>query len=156
MYIQLSDYLCTYPLRRFANWLPPAEITTNTVNNNIRDLLNRIQYLFNTKSRPLVSERPKTPSGDPKEQQLLDEMYLLSEEELIKKAGPENANYSERWITSSVLAGKVVDDRNLIELYWLAIEEFRDASMIYRGNVYWAIERAEIARAQRIDKSNNK
>lgn len=133
----------------FANWSPPAEITTNTVNTNIADLLNGIQYLFNTKSRPLVSEPTRTLSADPKEQKLLDEMYLLSEEELIKKAGPENANYSERCITSSVLSRKVVDDRNLTELYWLAIEEPRDASGIYRCNVYWAIERAEIARAQK-------
>jgi hypothetical protein len=75
-------------------------------------------------------------------------MELLSVEELIKITGPENPDPNERLLAAQALVGKVIDDKNLTELYWLAIEELpRDASGIYLCDTLRAIARAEIAKS---------
>jgi hypothetical protein len=82
----------------------------------------------------------------PEDQELLSKTETLSEEELIRKAGPFNSDYKTRWLAAEVLSNTVADDKNLLNLYWLAIEEVWDASCQYRCSIYKAILRAEKAR----------
>jgi hypothetical protein len=78
---------------------------------------------------------------------LLEKAHLLSEKELIKQAGFENTDRDSRDAAVYELAYTVIDDTNLIDLYWLAVNEVTDASMKYRNSVYIAILRAEKSKA---------
>jgi hypothetical protein len=82
----------------------------------------------------------------PEDQELLSKTETLSEEELIRQAAPFNSDYKTRWLAAEVLANTVADDKNLLSLYWLAIEEVWDAACQYRCSIYEAILRAEKAR----------
>lgn len=78
---------------------------------------------------------------------LLEKAHRLSEKELIKQAGPENTDHKSRYAAVFELAYTVVNDTNLMDLYWLAVNELTDASMEYRNHVYKAILRAEKSKA---------
>jgi len=88
------------------------------------------------------------------DQELLNKTETLNEDDLILQAGPFNGDYKERWLAVEVLSHTVSDDRCLIELYWLAIEEIHDASCQYRCAIYAAIKRAEMAKALRSNWEN--
>jgi hypothetical protein len=134
----------------FTNWSPPPEILTRTTDTILTDLRTLIQDIAERKSKPLVWEPLRVQFADPEKQKWFERMELLSVEELIKMTGPENADSDERYWAAQALAGKVIDEKNLTDLYWLAIEEFpSDASGFFRCNTYAAIERAEIAKAQK-------
>jgi hypothetical protein len=134
----------------FSNWSPPAEMMADLSNGMVSDLRMGILDIVKMKSKPLAIESTLALFADPEKQKWFERIKLLSAEELIKISGPENPDDNERHIASEVLAGKVVDDKNLIELYWLAIEELpHDPSGRYRCCTYQAIERAEIAKAQK-------
>jgi hypothetical protein len=134
----------------FTNWSPPPEIMTKTTDLILTDLRSAVQRIVRMKSKPLVKEPYRIEFADPEEQKWFEGLELLPVEELIKKTGPENTDSSERYLGALALSGKVIDDRNLTELYWLAIEELtHDASGFYRCCVYHAIERAETAKAQK-------
>ncbi len=134
----------------FMNWSPSAEWMANlSWNDMVIDLGLGIQTIEGWKNKPLEKRPVQIHFGDPEAQKKIREMELLSEEELIQKAGPENDDITERWYCVEILAQSVADDKNLAELYWLAIEEpFTDGSQQFRYALYWAIVRAEIARAQ--------
>jgi hypothetical protein len=83
----------------------------------------------------------------PEDQELLNKTETLTEDDLIRQAAPFNGDYTERWLAAEVLSRTVSDDRCLIELYWLVIEEIHDASCQYRCAIYKAIKRAEMAKA---------
>ena len=76
----------------------------------------------------------------------LEKIEALSEKELIQLADPSNEDESVRYDAIMVLSCNVIDDKNLIDLYWLALEELRDAVSAYRRNICTAILRAERAK----------
>jgi hypothetical protein len=86
---------------------------------------------------------------DPKGQQLLRRTETMSEEELIKQASPFDMDYTARWLAAEFLSWKVRSDRNLDELYWLALEDMDGTDIFYRCCIYYAILRAEKARAEK-------
>lgn len=83
----------------------------------------------------------------PEDRKSLDEMEALKEEDLILRAAPFNGDGMKRWLAVEVLSRTVSDDKNIIDLYWLALEEIHDASCQYRCAIYEAIKRAEMAKA---------
>jgi hypothetical protein len=118
-------------------------------NDMSHDLRERMRREIEKKDIKLVREHSRWPYGSPESQKLISKMELLSVGELIKMAGPENTDRTQRYNATYVLGLVVIDDKNLSDLYWLAIEDMPDASGIYLCNVYEAIERAERARAQK-------
>jgi hypothetical protein len=132
----------------FQNWSPP-ETMTGPETYMLVDLRIGIERLKNMKNQTLIPKRLKIEFADPGKQKWYERIETLPLEELICLTGPENADPSERYFASHALPGRVIDSKNLAELYWLAIEELEDdASGIYLCSIYEAIERAEIARAQ--------
>jgi len=73
----------------------------------------------------------------------LKQVSKLSEENIIKQAGPENRDTRLRYAAVYELGYSIADDKNLMDLYWLAINENVDASGQYRSAIYRAILRAE-------------
>jgi hypothetical protein len=88
--------------------------------------------------------------GRPEDQELLAKMEEMSEEQLIKQASPYNQDKNTRWLAAEVLSCTVTDDKNLSDLYWLALEEAHDAIDAYRTSIYVAVLRAEKARLEKI------
>jgi hypothetical protein len=78
---------------------------------------------------------------------LLEKAHRLSEKELIKQAGPENTDHDSRYAAAYELAYTIINDTNLMDLYWLAVKEVTDASMNYRNSIYRAILRAKKSKA---------
>jgi hypothetical protein len=132
----------------YTTWSPPNEIF-DTRNDMTVQLQEAIRREKGSKDIPLIREHSNYPYGSPEHRELMGKMELLSVEDLIKMAGPENPDLTQRSNATYVLGLVVIDDKNLTELYWLAIEAPHDVSGIYLCNVYWAIERAERARAQK-------
>jgi len=132
----------------FKNWSPP-ETMTGPETYMLVDLRTGIERLKNMKNQALIPKRCKVVFADPEKQKWYERIESLPLDELICLTGPENADLSERYFASHALPGRIIDNKNLEELYWLAIEELEDdASGIYLCSIYEAIERAEIARAQ--------
>jgi len=132
----------------FTNWSLPPEMMSDLSSSMVGDLRRGIYEIENKKRKPLAIESPLALFADPEEQKWFERIKLLSADELIRIAGPENADDNERHIASEVLAGKVTDDKNLTELYWLAIEELpHNPSGRYQCCTYQAVERAEIAKS---------
>jgi hypothetical protein len=132
----------------YANWSPPAELA-NSRSSMLSDLNSWIRSGRQNKNTPLFRGHSGIQFASPEKQEWLAKIELLSEEELIKMTSPENSDRDQRYFASDVLANTVVDDTNLMDLYWLAIEEItNDTSGEYRCNIYTAILRAERARAQ--------
>jgi hypothetical protein len=77
----------------------------------------------------------------------LKEVAKLSEEDIIKQAGPQNRDSTTRYAAAYELEYSVADDQNLMDLYWLVINELIGASKQYRSAIYRAIFRAEKSRA---------
>ncbi|MGB8960036.1 MAG: hypothetical protein WCC00_13585 [Candidatus Aminicenantales bacterium] len=98
-------------------------------------------------ARSLKRTRSGIQFARPEDQELLNKMETLTEENLILQAAPFNNDELKRWMAVEVLSRTVSDDKNMIDLYWLAIEEIHDASCQYRCAVYEAIKRAEMAKA---------
>ena len=71
-----------------------------------------------------------------------------TEEELIQLAGPTTESRETRALAAFRLETLVSTSRNRIDLYLLALNDFNDASGEYRGAIYQAIYRAELAKAQ--------
>jgi hypothetical protein len=104
-----------------------------------------------TRNTSLVRGRPEIEWASQQNQELQRKAASLSEEALIKQAGPDNPDSTLRLIAADVLANTVIDDTNLTDLYWLALEEVKpDGAQEYRTFIYLAILRAEKARALRI------
>lgn len=132
----------------FQNWSPP-ETMTGPETYMLVDLRTGIERLKNMKNQALVPNRREVVFADPGKQKWYERIESLPLEELICLTGPENADLGERYFASHALPGRVTDNKNLAELYWLAIEELEDdASGIYLCSIYEAIERAEIASSQ--------
>jgi hypothetical protein len=139
----------------FENWSLPHELIANVSTSGMAyDVRDGVYKLEGMRSKPFTIEPLSwEPFADPEVQKWFESIQEFSVDELIRIAGPANLNANERHIASEVLAGKVIDDKNLTELYWLAIEELpRDPSGRYLCCTYEAIERAEIARAQKREK----
>lgn len=103
-----------------------------------------------TKNCSLVRGRPEIEWASQENQELQRKTESLSEEDLIKQAGPDNPDSTLRLIAADVLGNSVSDDTNLTDLYWLALEEYYpDGAQLYRTFIYRAILRAEKARALR-------
>ena len=116
-------------------------------------ILSSESLLRSTRNSPLVRGRPEIEWASQQDQELQRKTASLSEVELIKQAGPDNWDSTLRLIAADVLANTVIDDTNLTDLYWLAIEEYYpDGAQEYRTFIYRAILRAEKARASRIFK----
>jgi hypothetical protein len=127
----------------YTDWSPPDDILAYELQKEISREKEKIDV-------PLYRKTSGVQYASPEWQDWLRKTELLSVEELIKMTGPENPNNTIRHNSASVLAPAVTDDKFLVELYWLAIEELvRDASGIYRCDIFEAILRAERARAQK-------
>jgi hypothetical protein len=109
--------------------------------------------LRTTRKTSLVRGRPQIEWASQQNQELQRKAVSLSEVELIEQAGPDTWDATLRLIAADVLANTVIDDTNLTDLYWLALEElYPDGAQEYRTFIYLAILRAEKARASRIFK----
>jgi hypothetical protein len=135
----------------FADWSPPPEIMTKTTAQIPTDLRTLIWHIEDMKRRPEIREGYIVEFADTEKQKWFERLTALSVEELIKLTGPENADSDERFWAALPLSRKVTDDKYLTELYWLAIEELPPGGGIgsYLCDIYAAIERAEIAKAQK-------
>jgi hypothetical protein len=134
----------------FSNWSPPADMISGWGDRMVSDLRTEIQQIDDMKNKPLVWERLKVEFADPEKQKWFERIESLPVQELIKMTDPENADSNERYWAVQVLGGKVINDKDLTELYWLAIEALSDdPSPFYLCCTYQAIERAEIAKAQK-------
>jgi hypothetical protein len=71
-----------------------------------------------------------------------------TEDELIALAGPATASTETRMLAAFRLETLVSGSRNRIELYLLALNDFRDASGEYRSAIYESIYRAELAKSR--------
>jgi len=69
-----------------------------------------------------------------------------TEEQLIQLAGPTTKSIDTRLFAAYRLETLVTDSKNRVELYFLALNEVRDASGEYRDAIYQAIYRAELAK----------
>jgi len=137
----LYDCPLTFALRTygaFGGWEPPANITLLP---HIRSEIERI-------GRTSFARRdPRDYSlGSDEFNKIMNRMIKLTEEELIRTAGAENPDRSERAWAAHALSATVDSSRNLKDLYWLVIDDIDDASAEYRTAVYSAVYRAEKAR----------
>jgi len=123
-------------------WAPPDN-AANHKNTYLEDLDFYKDKISLTKSHPRIVFALS------EDQQLLSKTESLCEEELIKQAAPTNTDYKTRWLAAEVLGCTVMDDKNLEELYWLALEEMGGDDIFYRGSIYHAILRAEKARGDK-------
>ena len=71
-----------------------------------------------------------------------------TEGDLIRLAGPTTPSLETRLLAAFQLENSVSASKNRIDLYLLALNEFKDASGEYRTAVYESIYRAELAKAQ--------
>ena len=128
----------------FAGWTLPADVDTKL--DTVQDLQSAVRYmpkisldvrrLDDVVSGPAVERERKAIDGK-------------TEEQLIEMAGPAAPPGSPRWLAALALQASVATSKNRNELYLLAINEGRTgASHEYRGAIYQAIYRAEIARAR--------
>jgi len=107
--------------------------------------------LRDTRNTSLVRGRPQIEWASQQNQELQRKAVSLSEVELIKQAGPDNPDSTLRLIAADILANTVINDTNLTDLYWLALEEVEpDGAQEYRTFIYHAILRAEKARASKV------
>jgi hypothetical protein len=126
------------------NWSPPASMNkSEKQNTKVYDLLSKIRWIRNW---PLPRDKARDHTKGAGIDDSLEKAHHLSENELIKQAGPENTDDDSRYAAAYKLSYTVVSDTNLIDLYWLAVKEVTDASMEYRNSVYTAILRAEESR----------
>jgi len=123
------------------HWTPPVQ----TVDLEI-PYLQYLDSLMSMRRTSLRRTRPGITFSRSEDQELLSKTETLSEEELIQQAAPFNKDHMTRWLAAEVLSYTVTDDKNLLDLYWLAIEEVDDASCQYRCSIYTAILRAEKAK----------
>jgi len=121
-------------------WTPPDRVA-NRENTYLHDLDLVLGGVSLSRSRPGIT------FARSEDQELLSKTETLSEEELIKRAAPFNKEYKTRWLATEVLSCIVMDDKNLVEFYWLALEEIGDRAFEFRNAIYRTILRAEKARA---------
>jgi hypothetical protein len=76
------------------------------------------------------------------------ELEGKTEEELIQMASPTTKSIDTRLFAAYRLETLVIDSKNRIDLYLLALNEIHDDSGEYRDAVYQAIYRAELAKAR--------
>jgi hypothetical protein len=132
----------------YTDWSPPKE-SKNADNSMGHDLNAIILWARESRKLPLIRGRSGMHFRRPEDQEWLRQTESLPEEQLIEIVGPENPDSDTRLWASTILANTVVDSANLIELYWLAIEDMTDdASGLYRGSIYRAILRAERAKTE--------
>jgi hypothetical protein len=115
-------------------WTPPVQMDLDLMSDN---------------GLSLSKTHPGIQFARSEDQELLRKTETLSEEDLILQAAPFNRDSMTRWLVAEVLSHTVTDDKNLIDLYWLALEEIDDASCQYRCAIYRAILRAEMAKAEK-------
>jgi hypothetical protein len=114
-------------------------------------ILSSESLLRSIRNSPLVRGRPQIEWASQQNQELQRKAVSLSEVELIKQAGPDTWDATLRLIAADVLANTVIDDTNLTDLYWLALEElYPDGAQEYRTFIYQAILRAEKAGASKV------
>lgn len=68
----------------------------------------------------------------------------LDNSKLIEFAGPFNKDDElPRFVAVEILAHRLIDPNYLVDLFWLAINEEKDASMEFRSSIYFAIYKTE-------------
>ncbi len=87
-----------------------------------------------------VSKDFKGPSID----KAIEKGIKLDNSKLIDIAGPlKKDDEIPRFVAAEILAHRLIDPKYLPDLYWLAINEKKDASMEYRSSIYFAIYKTE-------------
>jgi len=132
--------LAVYSISR--PWISPGQ-STNWNIPHIPDMDSLLRGLSLSRSSPGIM------FAQSEDQEALSKAETMSEDELIHQAAPSNKNMETRWIAVSVLACTVQDDKNIAELYWLALEEIGEQHFEYRYSIYKAILRAEKARIEK-------
>ena len=120
------------------DWNPPEKQDDQNI--KVEDFY-RIYHLISSLS--LQKNHAYNHVSGPGIDEQLKQVATLSEEDIIKQAGPHNPDSNSRYAAAYELEYSVVDDKNLVDLYWLAINETVGASREYRSAIYRAILRAE-------------
>jgi hypothetical protein len=127
----------------FAGWKLPSNLDSQlTTVNDLRSTIRSVSHLT-LKVEPLEAV-----VQGPALQKYRNEIEGRTEEQLIRMAGPTNGSIDSRLFATYRLETLVTDSRNRIELYLLALNEVLDNSAEYRGAVYRAIYRAELAKVR--------
>ena len=121
-----------------ADWNPPEKL--NGPNIKVDDFYREYRSLS---SLSLRKDHAYNHIYGPGINEQLKQVSNLSEEDIVKQAGPQNLDSKSRYAAAYELEYSVVDDKNLVDLYWLAINETVGASREYRSAIYRAILRAE-------------
>ena len=128
----------------FAGWTPPANLDPKL--DTVNDLHAAIRYMskISLTVRP-IEEVIQGPALERNRRHIAGK----TEEQLIDMAGPTAPPGAPRGLAAFALQASVVTSENRIPLYVLLINEGRGgASQEYRGAIYQAIYRAELARAR--------
>ncbi len=120
------------------DWNPPEKL--NGSNIKVEDFY-RIYHSLGSLS--LQKDHAYNHVSGPGIDEELKQVATLAEEDIIKQAGPQNSDSRSRYAAAYELEYSVVDDKNLLDLYWLAINETVGASKEYRSAINRAILRAE-------------
>jgi hypothetical protein len=128
----------------FASWTPPANLDPKL--DTVNDLRAAIRYMpkINLTVRP-IEEIVQGPGLERSRRHIEGK----SEDELIRLAGPDAPPGFPQGFAAFALQASVVTSANRIPLYLLLFNEGQpDASHEYRGAIYQAIYRAELARVR--------
>jgi hypothetical protein len=125
----------------FAGWNPPQNLDPQLT--TVHDLRAEIRMV----SRITLKKRPITDViQGPGVEKLEKEFDGRSEEQIIQTAGPMTSSQETRMTAAFWLETLVTESKNRIDLYLLALNDFEDGSGEYKGAVYQAIYRSELAK----------
>jgi hypothetical protein len=125
----------------FAGWTPPQGLDPQLT--TVNDLRAEIQMVSRISlKRRLITDVIQGPGVE----KLEKEFGSRSEEQIIQMAGPMTSSQETRMNAAFWLETLVTESKNRIDLYLLALNDFEDGSGEYKGAVYQAIYRAELAK----------
>ena len=123
--------------------------TTSGIPSNLNDGITAVSDLRNLQKHIKQKFYLKTDSiyiMNPEMRNVYEQTQKLPIVELLEQARP-GKSYVQRMIAAHFLSNNIMDDKHIVDLYWLAITEAKDASAEYRAAIYKAILRAEDVRS---------
>jgi hypothetical protein len=127
----------------FAGWSPPQDLDPQLT--TVHDLRAEIQIVSRISlKRGSITDVIQGPGVE----KLQKEFDGKSEEQIIQMAGPMTPSKETRMNAAFRLETLVTESKNRLDLYLLALNDFEDGSGEYKGAVYQAIYRAELAKTR--------
>jgi hypothetical protein len=127
----------------FAGWKVPQDLDSQlTTVYDLRAQIRRVPHI------DLKVGRIEDQVQGPILEKLHKQTDGKSEEQIIQMAGPTTQSVEDRVNAAFRLETLVTTSKNRIDLYLLALNDFEDGSGEYKGAIYEAIYRAELARVR--------